>query len=192
MIVRRPSRAYRLGEPLPPLGWNTVPWPWKPSAALTEFSTKALSLPLGTVIETVLDGHPAVAQIQTHDRYGARPDLSPRPHAGTSVFALASHNDDGKLCAVIDPPEGWGVADSGSSGDGISGEVVPEKPATPRRWAPWVPPGVSWRALTKTRKGHPWLLAGAGLALGAVTIGGPLAVTVGLLAGLGANRLIWR
>ena len=147
MIVRRPSRAYRLGEPLPPLGWNTVPWPWKPSAALTEFSTKALRLPLGTVIETVLDGHPAVAQIQTHDRYGARPDLSPRPHAGTSVFALASHNDDGKLCAVIDPPEGWGVADSGSSGDGISGEVVPEKPATPRRWAPWVPPGVSWRAV---------------------------------------------
>ena len=191
MIVRQPSRPYRLGEPPPSLGWNTVRWPWGPSRELTEWSEKALRFPLGTVIEEVIAGHPAVIQLQTHDKYGARPDLPAKPHKGVSVFALAAHNDAGTLCAVIDPPDGWGVA-SGGAGDGISGEVAEKKPAAPSKWKPWVPPGVAWKALTAPRAGHPWLLAGAGLALGAVTVGGPLAVAVGLLAGLGANRLIWR
>ena len=191
MIVKQPSRPYRLGEPPPSLGWSTVRWPWGPSRELTEWSEKALRFPLGTVIEEVIAGHPAVIQLQTHDRFGARPDLPPKPHKGVSVFALAAHNDAGTLCAVIDPPDGWGVASgaSGTSGDGISGEA--EKPAAPKRWNPWVPPGVAWRALTAARKGHPWLLAGAGLALGALTLGTFPGVAVGLVAGLGANRLIW-
>ena len=189
MIVRQPSRPYRLGEPPPSLGWNTVRWPWGPSRELTEWSEKALRFPLGTVIEEVIAGHPAVIQLQTHDKYGAHPSQEPRPHKGVSVFALAAHNDAGTLCAVIDPPEGWGVA--------VIGRASPARwrrkagGASPKQWKPWVPPGVAWRALTAARRGHPWLLAGAGLALGALTVGGPLAA-VGLLAGLGANRLIWR
>jgi hypothetical protein len=191
MIVRQPSRPYRLGEPPPSLGWNTVRWPWGPSRELTEWSEKALRFPLGTVIEEVIAGRPAVIQLQTHDKYGAHPERAPSPHKGVSVFALAAHNDAGQLCAVIDPPEGWGVASGGAVGDSISGETA-GKPTAPSKWKPWVPPGVSWRALTAARKGHPWLLAGAGLALGAAALGTLPAAAVGLLAGLGANRLIWR
>jgi hypothetical protein len=188
VIVKQPSRPYRLGEPPPSLGWNTVRWPWGPSRELTEWSEKALRFPLGTVIEEVIAGHPAVIQLQTHDTYGAHPDWPAKPHKGVSVFALAAHNDEGKLRAVIDPPEGWGVAKD----DDISGEEKPAAPAAPKRWKPWVPPGVTWQALTVARKGHPWLLAGAGLALGALTLGTLPGVAVGLVAGWAANKIIWR
>jgi hypothetical protein len=191
MIVRQPSRPYRLGEPPPVLSWNTVRWPWGPSQELTEWSEKALRFPLGTIIEETIAGHPAVIQIQTHDKYGAHPDWPAKPHKGTSVFALAAHNDAGQLCAVVDPPDGWGVAsNTGTSGDSISGEEG--KPAAPKRWNPWVPPGVAWRALTAAKKGHPWLLAGAGTLLGAVTVGTLPAAAVGLVAGWGVNRLLWK
>lgn len=190
MIVRQPSRPFRLGEPLPSLEWNTVRWPWGPSRELTEWSEKALKFPLGTVIEEVIAGHPAVIQLQTHDKYGAHPERTPTPHKGTSVFALAAHNDAGQLCAVIDPPSNWGVASGASTADTdtMSGE---EKPKAPKRWNPWVPPGVAWRALTAAKKGHPWLLAGAGLTLGAVAVGTLPAAAVGLLAGWGFNRILW-
>jgi hypothetical protein len=190
MNVRQPARPYRLGEPPPPLGRNVVRWPWKPSEDLTEISEKALRFPLGTVIEETIDGHPAVIQLQTHDKYGARPDLPAKPHKGVSVFALAAHNDRGQLCAVIDPPAGWGTASSSEGGDSMAGELGPPPPK--RKWRPWVPPGVSWRAITATRAGHPWLLAGAGLALGALTLGALPGAVVGVAAGWGLNRLLWR
>jgi hypothetical protein len=104
--------------------------------------------------------------------------------------ALRNYRAAGRLAGQPRPVGQSPSGASTASGDGISGEA--EKPAAPKRWNPWVPPGVAWRALTTARRGHPWLLAGAGLALGALTLGTLPGVAVGLLAGIGANRLIWR
>lgn len=124
MIARRPSRTYRLEEVLPAIPYPTASWPWGITPKLMAWSSAVLKHPLGTVIEDVVDGHPIVAQIQTHYGYGAHPEWAQRAHKGTSARALADAS--GKI--IADPPEGWGDGPD----DAFSGEA-----GGPRRDAGW-------------------------------------------------------
>jgi hypothetical protein len=111
-IVKSPSREFRLGEKLPPIPQKVVSWPWGSTPSLTQWSLDQLKYPLGTIIHDVVDGHPVIAQIQTHSYYGAHPDWSNKPHKGTSVFVpVARDEGSGKMVALRDPPDGWGVSE---------------------------------------------------------------------------------
>jgi hypothetical protein len=108
-IVKTPDRVYNLGEKgLPSLGQPVVSWPWGGTPHLTSWSVDALKYPLGTIIHDVVDGHPVIAQIQTHDTYGAHPEWGIKLHKGTSVFVPV---DDSTGKAMRDAPDGWGVSD---------------------------------------------------------------------------------
>jgi hypothetical protein len=108
-IIKTPSRTYQLGETLPPLGMPVVNWPWGNTPSLQGWAQQHLALPLGTIIIDTIDGHPVVAQIQTHEGYGAHPDWPNKPHKGTSVFVPAAPKEGGgALIAIKDPPAGWG------------------------------------------------------------------------------------
>jgi hypothetical protein len=114
MIVKTPEREYRLGETPPPLGQRVVSWPWGGTPHLTQWSLDALKYPLGTIILDTVDGHPVVAQIQTHDTYGAHPEWGVKLHKGTSVFVpTVVDGATGKFVAMRDPPDGWGVSPMG-------------------------------------------------------------------------------
>ena len=108
MLVKQPDRTYRLGDPLPAIPSPVASWPWPGSPTLTKWSVDMLKYPLGTLIYDVVDGHPVLAQIQTHSWYGAHPDWPATPHKGTSVFVPTTVNAAGKKVAVADPPDGWG------------------------------------------------------------------------------------
>src|SRR5271170_4318739 len=112
MIVKTPEREYRLGEKgLPPFDQRVVSWPWGGTPHLTRWSIDALKYPLGTIILDTVDGHPVVAQIQTHDTYGAHPEWGVKLHKGTSVFVpVVLDGSTGKEVAMRDPPDGWGVS----------------------------------------------------------------------------------
>ena len=108
MIAKQPDRTYRLGDPLPAIPSPVASWPWPGSPTLTKWSVDMLKYPLGTLIYDVVDGHPVLAQIQTHSWYGAHPDWPATPHKGTSVFVPTTVNAAGKKVAIADPPDGWG------------------------------------------------------------------------------------
>jgi hypothetical protein len=112
--VRLPARAYHLGEHLPPIGMAVKPWAWGSSPSLTAWAQAQLRHPLGTIITDIVDGHPVVAQIQTHSDYGAHPDWAPTPHKGTSVFSPAIADAEGRLVAAMVPPPGWGETTIGA------------------------------------------------------------------------------
>jgi hypothetical protein len=116
-IVKTPDRTYALGEKgLPSLGQKVVSWPWGGTPHLTSWSLDALKYPLGTIIIDTLDGHPIIAQIQTHDTYGAHPEWGVKLHKGTSVFVpVAVDGVSGKEIAMRDPPDGWGVSPIGAA-----------------------------------------------------------------------------
>jgi len=175
MIIRRPDRAYRLKDALPAIDLPTTPIPksWGAVPGLTAWSIKALSLPLGTVIQDVVGGRPVVAQIQTHYKFGAHPEWAPRAHKGTSVFALATLGQDGRLVALQDPPDNFA-----QGADAFSGEAL----------------GLP------TLKGHlveahgrlpVWLIPVATTTVGALA-GGPVVAALGLLAGFSTYRWLAR
>ena len=110
MIAKQPDRTYKLGDTLPAIPGTVASWPWRGSPALTKWSIDMLRYPLGTLIMDVVDGHPVIAQIQTHSWYGAHPDWPSTPHKGTSVFVPTTVDASGKKVAVADPPDGWGEA----------------------------------------------------------------------------------
>jgi hypothetical protein len=111
-IVKAPDREYRLGEKnLPLLGQRVVSWPWGNTPNLSQWASGQLKYPLGTIIYDVVDGFPVIAQIQTHDTYGAHPEWGVKLHRGTSVFVpVEIDTATGKAVAIKDPPEGWGVS----------------------------------------------------------------------------------
>lgn len=108
MFVKTPDRTYALGETLPPIGQRVVSWPWASSRALTDWSIAALKYPLGAIIYDVVDGHPVIAQLQTHDSYGAHPEWGTKLHKGTSVFVPVSVDSAGHPSPLSTPPDGWG------------------------------------------------------------------------------------
>jgi len=126
MIAKQPQKTYKFGDSLPPIPGPVASWPWPGSAALTKWSIDMLHYPLGTIITDVVDGHPVIAQIQTHSWYGAHPDWPSTPHKGTSVFVPTTVNATGKKIPVADPPDGWGEESPSVAGVGSNG-----KPATP-------------------------------------------------------------
>jgi len=141
MAVRTPTRKLRLGDPMPPFPFPVTRWKWPATPALTAWSEAQLKYPLGTIITDVVDGHPIVARIETHDAYGAHPEWAPKPHKGTSTYALA---DDSGL-AIAAPPLAWG--------------------------SPGVPDASFAGEQATLRKEAKFLLAGAGLLFGAVMLG---------------------
>ena len=114
-VVKTPDRENHLGERgLPALGQKVVSWPWGGTPHLTQWSLDALHYPLGTIILDTIDGHPVIAQIQTHDTYGAHPEWGIKLHKGTSVYVpVVTDGSTGKEIAMRDPPEGWGVSPMG-------------------------------------------------------------------------------
>jgi hypothetical protein len=108
MIAKEPQKTYKFGDALPAIPGTVTSWPWPGSTALTKWSVAMLKYPLGTLIMDVVDGHPVIAQIQTHSWYGAHPDWPSTPHKGTSVFVPTTINASGKKVAIADPPDGWG------------------------------------------------------------------------------------
>jgi hypothetical protein len=112
MIVKTPDRTYNLGEKgLPSFDQKVVSWPWGGTPSLTKWSVDALKYPLGTIIVDVIDGHPVIAQIQTHDTYGAHPEWGIKLHKGTSVYVpTVTDGESGKTVAMRDAPDGWGVS----------------------------------------------------------------------------------
>jgi hypothetical protein len=135
MIAKQPQKTYKLGDALPAIPGPVASWPWPGSAALTKWSVDMLRYPLGTLIMDVVDGHPVVAQIQTHSWYGAHPDWPATPHKGTSVFVPTTVNAAGKKVAIADPPDGWGEE---SPTTGVSENFCPTLPylCPPRPWGP--------------------------------------------------------
>jgi hypothetical protein len=122
-IVKTPDRTYTLGEKgLPSLGQKVVSWPWGGTPHLTQWSLDALRYPLGTIIMDTIDGHPVIAQIQTHDTYGAHPEWGIKLHKGTSVYVpVTVDGSSGKEIAMRDPPEGWGVSPMGAWREAMRG-----------------------------------------------------------------------
>lgn len=116
MFAKQPLKPYKLGDPLPAIPGAVVSWPWPGSPALTKWSLDMLHYPLGTLIYDVVDGHPVLAQIQTHSWYGAHPDWPATPHKGTSVFVPATVSASGKKVPIADPPDGWGEESSTVAG----------------------------------------------------------------------------
>jgi len=112
MIVKTPDRTYQLGDKnLPSLGQKVVSWPWGSTPNLTQWSIDQLKYPLGTIVVDVVDGHPVIAQIQTHDSYGAHPEWGIKLHKGTSVYVpVVTDETTGKSVAMKEAPEGWGVS----------------------------------------------------------------------------------
>ena len=108
MIAKEPQKTYKFGDALPAIPGTVTSWPWPGSTALTKWSVAMLKYPLGTLIMDVVDGHPVIAQIQTHSWYGAHPDWPSTSHKGTSVFGPTTINASGKKVAIADPPDGWG------------------------------------------------------------------------------------
>jgi hypothetical protein len=107
-MIKLPEKTYGLGEPLPAIPQKVVSWPWGGTPHLTQWSVEQLKFPLGTIIYDVVDGHPVLAQIQTHYSYGAHPDWPDKAHKGTSVFVpVTTDPSSGKSRAMHDPPEGW-------------------------------------------------------------------------------------
>jgi hypothetical protein len=106
-IVKTPSRTYSLGETLPPLGMPVAAWKFT-SPNVTAFAQHILNLPLGTIIIDTIDGHPVIAQIQTHTEYGAHPEWTHVPHKGASLFSPAVQDSSGQMLAIVSPPPGWG------------------------------------------------------------------------------------
>jgi GH24 family phage-related lysozyme (muramidase) len=105
-VVKKPDRQYNFGDILPPLGIPVISWPWRLSKTLQDWSGAQLHLPLGTIIQDVVDGHPIIAQVQVHDTYGAHPEWGVKPHKGTSIY-VPYHVVDGKRVAYELPPPGW-------------------------------------------------------------------------------------
>ena len=183
-IVKTPDRVYRLGELPPPLGQKVVSWPWGGTPHLTKWSVDALKYPLGTIIIDTIDGHPVIAQIQTHDTYGAHPEWGVKLHNGTSVFVPVA--EDGRT-ALRDPPEGWGVSPMagwhdrheerwGANRGTHEGEAIMER---------WRAERGHWREyFTKVPK----LGILAGTTLAGFFMGGPIGAVVGLGAGLVVDR----
>ena len=91
---------------LPELGPNVVPWPWGLTPTLQSWAAEQLVYPLGTIVRDVVDGRPAIARIECHDRYGADPGRAPSWHKGTSVYA-PGEVVGGRLVAMAEPPAGW-------------------------------------------------------------------------------------
>ena len=125
MIAKQPEKTYRLGDPLPAIPVPVASWPWPGSPALTKWSVDMLKYPLGTLIYDVVDGHPVLAQIQTHSWYGAHPDWPATPHKGTSVYVPTTVNASGKRVAISDPPDGWGEPST------VAGMADPAPPCAP-------------------------------------------------------------
>jgi hypothetical protein len=169
MIVKTPSRVYQLGEHLPPVGMPVVSWPWGLTPSLQAWAEAQLHFPLGTVILDTVDGHPVIAQIQTHTGYGAHPEIPPTPHKGTSVFVPAVMSGNA-MVAVKDPPAGWG--DSATIGaDGFSVEAIRELAQHEEA-----------QALTMVKKIPPGAMTAGGAGIG-LLIGGPPGALVGGLVG---------
>jgi hypothetical protein len=126
-IIKFPESpiALSMTAPLPPIGMAVVSWPWKLSKNLQDWSLAQLRHPLGTIVHDIVDGHPIVAQLQVHDTYGAHPEWGIKPHKGTSIYVPAVKNENGKLVAIHDPPEGW--ASSVGNGSNIGFEFNPLK-----------------------------------------------------------------
>jgi hypothetical protein len=119
MIAKTPEREHVLGGPLPPIPQAVRSWPWGSTPSLAKWSVEMLKYPLGTLIYDVVDGFPVLAQIQTHDTYGAHPEYGVKPHKGTSVYVPVSPDPTtGKPTAMRTPPEGWGSPDAAVSGEG--------------------------------------------------------------------------
>ena len=116
MTIKLPEKTHVLGGPLPPIPQRVVSWPWGGTPHLTQWSIDQLKHPLGTLIYEVVDGHPVLAQIQTHYSYGAHPDWPDKAHKGTSVFVpVGTDPATGKAVALHDPPEGWGQDEATAS-----------------------------------------------------------------------------
>jgi hypothetical protein len=124
MIVKIPNHVYQLNEALPPLGMQVVSWPWGASAVLTEWSKRMLQYPLGTIIYDVIEGHPVIAQLQTHHNH---PDWGPGGNKGTSVYVPALPNEHGHLAAIQGVPDGWGDSASSMGADASSTGSASEK-----------------------------------------------------------------
>jgi len=171
MVVIPPPRRYALGEAPPALPMQVASWPWGSSSALTKWSLDALKYPLGSILYDVVDGYPVLAQIQTHDRYGAHPEWGIKLHKGTSVFVPVGVDPKTGLTGPLKtPPSGWGVPT-----DTMAGEFL--------------------RSVFRWHKGAQlpgWLAATTGWIAGGLTIGGVVGATVGALASLGANALLKR
>jgi hypothetical protein len=173
MAIRLPHRQLRLGDAPPPLPVPTTRWRWG-SPNVTSWSRDQLRYPLGTIIADVIDGRPVIARIETHDYYGANPGLAPRPHKGTSLYALA----DSTGAPIETPPTGWGgpgtpdVTFSGEPGGGLLAKVH--------------------RHLVEAHGRLPvWLIPVATTTVGALA-GGPVVAALGLLAGFSTYRWLAR
>src|SRR5271166_1989286 len=140
MFAKQPAKPYRLGDSLPGIPGSVTSWPWPGSAALTKWSLDMLKYPLGTIITDVVDGHPVIAQIQTHSWYGAHPDWPATPHKGTSVFVPTTVDASGKKVAMADPPDGWGQEPSTVAGVGECAQGDPLCTDLPDESAPPPPP----------------------------------------------------
>src|SRR5208282_3364100 len=140
MIAKEPQKTYRFGEPLPAIPGPVTSWPWPGSVALTKWSVDMLKYPLGTLIYDVVDGHPVLAQIQTHTWYGAHPDWPATPHKGTSVFVPTTVDASGKKVAMADPPDGWEQEPAGvgecAPGDPLCTDLPDESAPPPTKKHP--------------------------------------------------------
>lgn len=174
MIVQPPARTYRLGEPLPPIPFRTLTWPWAMPKKLQDWASDLLKYPLGTVITDTFEGKPVVVQIETHTTYGLHPEWPAKPHKGTSIRALADVTPDGAMVAVTVPPDGWGTVTASMSGEPRQG------------------PGGLWAAPYEASRSRPrWLVPSTAAFVGACA-GGPPGAAAGLLVGLVANHLLNR
>ena len=176
MIIRRPDRSYSLKDKLPAINIPTTPIPkeWGPVPGLRAWSVKALSLPLGTIIQDVIDGRPIVAQVQTHYAYGAHPEWPAKPHKGTSVFALAGIDPTtNTLVAFQDPPAGFA-----QGADSFAGEALGL--ATPLGH------------LVEAHGHLPTWLAPTAITITGALLGGPIGASIGLGCALGARWALSR
>ena len=171
-ILKTPDHEIALEGKVPDIGFKVVSWPWGGTPNLTQWSIDQLKLPLGTIIFDTVDGHPVIAQIQTHYSYGAHPDMAPKAHKGTSVFVPTKINEEtGKREAVKSAPDGWGNPNLGINGDfgGDFGAIDFRSAALGAGvFAPLYPIGAG--------------LLGFGL-------GGPIGAGVGVAVGFGFNWL---
>jgi hypothetical protein len=109
MTIKLPEKTHTLGGSLPPIPQKVVSWPWGGTPNLMAWSLSKLKYPLGTIIYEVVDGHPVLAQIQTHYGYGAHPEWPDKAHKGTSVYVpVATDPQTGRSAPLRDAPEGWG------------------------------------------------------------------------------------
>lgn len=105
-VIHVPSRTFVLGDKLPPLPVPVVRWAWEGPDS-TAWAKAQLHYPLGTILLDVVDGHPVVAQLQTHHNH---PDWGPGGNKGVSMYSPSRADESGATVAVETPPAGWGDA----------------------------------------------------------------------------------